>query len=472
MPSEQSLLVVDDDDTIVKVFERLAAHNHYHCTVAKTGLKAVETLATDSVDVAIVDLNLPGFSGLQLLEHIRRNHPPTEVIMVTAQGTVDSAVRSLKMGAYDYLTKPFDDMAHVERIIARAFEKIHLVKKIHSYEMPGQEIEHFEGLIGKSPQMREIYQLIQNISHSTSNILITGESGTGKELVARAIHRHSPRKDEPFVVINCAALSEPLLESELFGHVKGAFTSAIQDKQGLFTVADGGTIFLDEVGDIPPSIQVKLLRVLQNGEVRPLGSSKMHHVDVRVVAATNRNLAEAMKRGAFREDLFYRLHVIGIRLPSLAERREDIPLLAYHFLKKSAQDNNKEVDTITIDAMQALQDYPWVGNVRELENVIERAVVLCSDRTITAHHLPSKVLGVTFYEAESRDLDREWLRLPYQKAKRRALSQFNHRYIEGLLQQANGNISLASQRAGMDRNNFRKIIRRYEIDAKAYKKGH
>lgn len=335
---------------------------------------------------------------------------------------------------------------------------------------PSKEPRALAGLIGNSDQMRQIFQLIANISRSNSSVLIQGESGTGKELVARAIYRSGPRCDGPFIVINCSALAETLLESELFGHVKGAFTGAIRDKMGLFRQADGGTIFLDEIGEVPLPVQVKLLRVLQDGEVRPLGAARPEHTDVRVIAATNRNLRDMMGEGRFREDLYYRLNVIGIQLPPLRERREDIPLLAYHFLKKYAQSTGHPVKEIARDAMDALQSYQWVGNVRELENVLERAVVLASGDRLTARDLPARILREVFYQSEPPEEVNDWLRLRYREAKEKFLTQFNRRYIGELLRQTDGNISLASQRAGMDRNNFKKIIKRFQIDAKTYKK--
>lgn len=466
------ILIVDTDRHIIQAFQDIAKRHDYSCWMAAAGARAAEFLATKPIDVAVIDLDIKGFSGMKMLEEIRKNYETTEVIIVTGAGSIENAVQAVKLGAYDYLTKPFSDLERVERTVARAVEKIALLQKIRAYESMGDYIEDYADLVGKSSKIRAIFQLIQNISHSASNVLIAGESGTGKELVARAIHLNSPRAEKPFVVINCAVLSEGLLESELFGHVKGAFTGAHQDKEGLFAAADGGTIFLDEIAAIPAAIQVKLLRVLQNGEVRPVGASSMRHVDVRIISATNVDLQQQMRRGKFREDLYYRLHVINVILPPLRERREDISLLAYHFLKKYARANGKEVDSITIDAMQALQDYPWIGNVRELEHVIERAVVLCPERTITARQLPPHILGATFYESEGREEEDEWLDLPYQMAKEKALILFNQRYIGGLLRQTGGNISLAAGRARVDRNNFRKILRRYDIDAKTFKKDH
>ncbi len=463
-------LIVDDDPTIAAVFRQIAERNGCDYVVAADGREALDRMEADVFDIAIVDVNLPDVSGLKLLEKICEKQSDTEVIMITGQGSVQSAVRSLKLGAYDYLTKPFDDISHIERIIEKALEKVHLMRRLHSCEDQILDVEEYSGIVGKSREMRQIYGLIQNISHSTSNVLIQGESGTGKELVARAIYANSPRSDKPFVVINCSALAETLLESELFGHVKGSFTGATHNKKGLFTEADGGTIFLDEIGEVPLSMQVKLLRALQDGEVRPLGSDRVHHVDVRVIAATNRDLQEAMKQGIFREDLYYRLNVIGVRLPSLRDRPEDIPLLAYHFLKKNAARAKKPVKQISADTMQTLRDYKWAGNVRELENVIERAVVLSSAETLTARDLPPKLLRHVFYEKDEDDGLAEWMHMSYKQAKDKALTDFNVKYIGGLLQMTQGNISLASQRAGMDRNNFKKIIKRYDINAKAFKK--
>jgi len=469
LPSHH-LLIVDDDASIVAAFAKLAQQMGCSCSVASNSHEAMEILDAGHVDVAVIDLNLPGMSGLELLEHIRNNQHDTEVIIITGQATIQSAVRALKMGAYDYLTKPFDDIERVERTIGKALEKADLVHRLRSYEVWGEEQDSYHGLIGRSLAIRKVFQLIDNISHSTSNVLILGESGTGKELVARAIWESSPRAKQKFVVVNCAAIVETLLESELFGHMKGSFTGAIRDKKGLFQEADGGTIFLDEIGDLPPPMQVKILRALQNGEVRPIGASREVHVDVRVIAATNRDLYQSMRENKFREDLFYRLNVIGIRLPALRERREDISLLAYHFMKKYAQQNNKTVQGIAVDAMQSLRDYRWVGNVRELENVIERAVVLATGENIVARELPPGILREVFYQGEKQEGGSELVNLPYREAKEEVMLQFNRKYIGALLQQSQGNISLASQRAGMDRNNFKKIIKKFGIDAKTYKK--
>ncbi len=464
-----NVLIVDDDDTLVKVFEKVAQDRGWSYRVASTGTEAIEQLGTHLFELAVVDIKLPGYSGLQVLDYIKQNGIPSEVVIITGVGTVESAVSAIKKGAYDYLTKPFDDIEKVAIVMEKAMERYRLVQKLHRLERQASDIYEYEGIIGKSRKMQDVFATLDAIAGTSSTVLVLGESGTGKELVARAIHQRSNRNNKPFVVINCAAIPEHLLESELFGHRRGSFTGAVADKKGLFEEAHEGTVFLDEVGDIPPSIQVKLLRVLQEGEIRPIGDNESHKVDVRLVAATNQDLSKAVQEGRFREDLYYRLNVIVVALPPLRERTDDIPLLGYHFLQKYSQKMGKKIDKISIDALQALQNYSWIGNVRELENVIERAVVLASEDILLARDLPPKLLGESFYlmgEDEKGDISS----LNYQDAKDRALASFNRMYIGNLLAQTAGNISYASERAGMDRSNFKKLIKRYNIDVNKYRK--
>lgn len=462
------LLIVEDDESMAKVLERLAREQNWTYRVARNGVEALEIFSRELIEVALIDINLPGFNGMQILEHVKQNRFATEAIMITGVGTVETAVQAIKMGAYDYLTKPFDDIQKVGALVEKARERYQLVQKIKLLERSQSDQFQFEGIVGKSAKMQEIYRLIENIAPTNTTVLIQGESGTGKELVASAIHRQSSRKDKPFVVINCAAIPETLLESELFGHKKGSFTGAIADKRGLFEEADTGTIFLDEIGEVPPSIQVKLLRVLQEGEVRSVGSNQSRRVDVRIIAATNRNLLEGIKEGTFREDLYYRINVINIGLPSLKDRAEDIALLAYYFLKKHCDRMKKNVDKLSVDVLQTLHNYEWVGNVRELENVIERAVVLCQGDTIFAKDLPPHILGESFYLTEESGV-KDLTQYSYQEAKDKALASFNRTYIASLLKQTAGNISIASERAGMDRSNFKKIVKRYNIDVTEFK---
>lgn len=464
-----NLVIVDDEESMVKVFERLAKAHNWTYRAYRNAAEALKALNRDLYEVALVDIKLPGVSGMQLLEQMKANRFPTEVIMITGVGTVESAVTAIKMGAYDYLTKPFEDIEKVANLIEKAKERFHLLQKIRRLERGGADQTQFEDLIGRSSKMQEIYSTIEAIAPTNSTVLVLGESGTGKELVARAIHRRSLRKEKPFVVINCAAIPEQLLESELFGHKRGSFTGAVGDKRGLFEEADGGTVFLDEIGELPAPTQVKLLRVLQEGEVRPVGSNVSKHVDVRLLSATNRDLEALVKAGSFREDLYYRINVIYLSLPPLRDRQEDISLLAYHFLKKYSDKLKKPIEKISIDALQALQNHNWVGNVRELENVIERASVLVNGDTITARELPPSILGETFYLPDDSGGVKDLTQFNYQEAKERAMISFNRAYVGSLLRQAAGNISVASERAGMDRSNFKKIIRRYKLDADEFK---
>lgn len=470
MFKKTNLLIVDDDDALVKVFERVARDEGLTVDVARSGTEAIECLNRQVVEVAVVDVNLPGYSGLQLLEYIKSNQFSTEVVIITGVGTVETAVRAIKAGAYDYLTKPFEDITKVVMVINKALERFALMQKIRRLERQGNADKYaFEEIVGKSRRMQEVFNTIDSVAGTTSTVLILGESGTGKELVARAVHQRSKRERKAFVVINCAALPEQLLESELFGHVKGSFTGAVVDKKGLFEEADGGTLFLDEIAEIPLSTQVKLLRALQEGDIRPVGGNHGKHVDVRVIAATNRELAQMVKDGRFREDLYYRLNVISVTLPPLRERPEDIPLLAYHFLQKYCAKMEKTVTKIAVDALQVLQNYPWVGNVRELENVLERAVVLVGGDTVTVRDLPPRVLGESFYLAEE-PVPSDLSQFNYQDAKDRALWAFNRAYLANLLRQTSGNLSYAAQKAGMDRSNFKKIVKKFNIDLDEFRK--
>lgn len=464
-----NLLIVDDDPAISKVFEKVAVQEGWTSVIAASGTEAIEFLTKLAVEVAVVDINLPGYTGVQVLEYVKANKIPTEIIMITGAGTVETAVTTIKLGAYDYLTKPFDDINKVANVIAKAIEHYRLIQKIRKIERQDRDKVLFEGMIGKSKKIQDIFDLVESVAPTNSTILILGESGTGKELVAHAIHNRSRRADRPFVVINCAAMPESLLESELFGHRKGSFTGAIQDKKGLFEQANGGTIFLDEIGEIAPQIQVKLLRVLQEGEIRAVGDNNSKNVDVRIIAATNKELSKLVKDGRFREDLYYRLNVISMQLPPLRDRADDIPTLAYHFLQKYATKTSKGIAKIAIDAMQALQNYNWTGNVRELENVVERAVVLATTDTIEARDLPPRVLGESFYLTNEFG-DADLSRYSYREAKEKAFLAFNKSYLSSLLRQSVGNASFAATKAGMDRSNFKKIIKKYGIDLGEFKK--
>jgi two-component system response regulator HydG len=459
-----NLLIVDDDPAIVRVFERLAKDRRWSYATAKSGTEAMDLLNRQVFEVALVDIKISGFSGVQILEFMKRNSIPTEVIMITGVGSIESAVHAIKEGAYNYLTKPFEDIEKVAVLIDKAMERYRLMLQIKSLERQSENRYVYEGIISRSRKMQEIFSIIDNVATTVSTILITGESGTGKEMIARAIHNKSPRRNKSFVVINCAAIPEQLLESEIFGHKRGSFTGAIADKKGLFEEANNGTVFLDEIGEIPPSIQVKLLRILQEGEIRPVGDVNAHHVDVRVLAATNQDLVLAVKEGRFREDLYYRLNVISIALPPLRERADDVPILVYHFLEKYSTKTGKRVDKVAVDALQAMQSYTWVGNVRELENVIERAVVLANSDTVSARDLPPRILGEAFYLL-SDESGGDLTQFSYRDAKERMLVTFNRAYLKSLLKLSAGNISFAAEKAGMDRSNFKKLLKKYGVDS-------
>jgi two-component system response regulator HydG len=463
------VLVVDDEPSLLKALEALLRKKGYEVTALESPIEATQRLAQQDFDVAILDIKMPQLSGLELLNAVKHRRPEVEVIMMTGHATVDTALAAVKAGAYDYLTKPFEDIELVSRVVAKAAERKMLFDRNRELEIQLRERagQPGEGLVGNSGGIREVTRMIEAVAYSAATVLVTGESGTGKELVARALHARSPRRAHPFVALNCGALTETLLESELFGHVKGAFTGAQRDQKGLFDAADGGTIFLDEIGDIPPPTQVRLLRVLQEGEIKRVGSADSVRVDVRVIAATHRDLPKLVKAGKFREDLFYRLNVINIPLPPLRERVEDVPLLAHHFLRRYAERLSKKVRAVAPEALELLSGYRWPGNVRELENAIERAVVLCRGDTVLPQDLPPAVTGRTaplVREGPTSGDEAAWLTLSYAAAKEQALRRFEKGYVDALMKACDNNISAAARKAGMDRSNFKRVLRKYRTD--------
>ncbi len=387
-PADYRILVVDDEESMRDFLSIMLHREGYQVDTAVDGAQAVAHLRDHSYDLVISDIKMPRMTGLELLSHIKERTPETVVLMVTAFSTTEEAVDAMKQGAYDYITKPFKN-EEIRLIVRNALERRALRQENLALREELGKRYSFEGLVGKSKAMHDVFALIRKVADSQVKVLITGESGTGKELVAKAIHYNSDRRDEPFVPINCGAIPENLLESELFGHEKGAFTGAIKQKAGLFEAAAGGTIFLDEIGELPPMMQVKLLRVLQENEFRRVGGTKSLNADVRVLAATNRNLEDAVAEGRFREDLYYRFNVIRVDLPALRQRREDIPAMIDFFWERFTGRQEVHVDE---DAMRRLIDYHWPGNVRELENVIERATVLGSEDVIALDCLPPNLL--------------------------------------------------------------------------------
>ena len=399
------ILVVDDEASIREFLEIMLKKEGYDVTCAGDGKQAVEILKKKSFDMVISDLQMPHMTGLELLHHVNLNYPELTFMIITAFGTTESAVEVMKKGAYDYLTKPFK-IDEVRLNIRNAVKSKHLELENRSLKRELQKEFNFQNLVGNSANMHDIYNIVERVSKSPTNVLITGESGTGKEMVAKAIHYNGFLKEKPFVTVNCGAIPEALMESEMFGHKKGSFTGAISDKQGLFEIADGGTLFLDEVGELPLSIQVKLLRAIQERVIRKVGDVQDLKVTVRIIAATNRVLEDMVKTGDFREDLYYRLNVILIRVPSLRERMDDISLLANFFLKKYNDKLVKNIQGISDEAMLSLKKYHYPGNVRELENIIERTVALEGGATILPESLPPFVMTSSGRKmASSQDIE-------------------------------------------------------------------
>jgi len=411
---EKKILVVDDERSMREFLGIMLAKEGFRVTQCPDGETALHQVEEEIFDLVIMDIRMPKMDGITVLERIKEMAPETVVIMITAFASTDTAVQAMKKGAYDYITKPFK-IDEIKLIIRNALERKALEKENILLKRLVETKFSFDNIIGQSPKMVAIYELMEKVAQTKTNILITGESGTGKELVARAIHFNSPRKDKGFVTLNCGAIPENLLESELFGHMKGAFTGALYNKRGLFEVADDGSIFLDEVGELPLSMQVKLLRVIQDKEFTRVGGTEQITVDVRIISASNKDLEEAVREKKFREDLYYRLNVIQIKLPLLRERREDIPLLAEHFFKKYAQELGKNIREISPDAMKLLVNYDFPGNVRELQNVIERGVALEARDILTVENLSSymeeqrgiKRIDDTLFDIPSEGIDLE-----------------------------------------------------------------
>ena len=451
------VLIVDDEKGMRDFLSILLKKEGYSVTVADSCDKALEQVGKGEFDLVITDIAMPGKSGLEILKHTRGANPETPVIMITAYASTESAIEALKLGAYDYIIKPFD-VEEMKTVVRNAVEKRRLENENRVLKRELKEKTRFDELVGDSPRMQEVLELIGKIAPTNSTVLISGESGTGKELVARAIHAQSPCKDRPFVSINCGALPDELLESELFGHVRGSFTGAVTAKKGLFEVADGGTIFLDEIGDTTPAMQIKLLRVLQERRIRRVGGTDELEVNVRVLAATNQDLEQLVRQKRFREDLYYRINVIQIRMPALREKPEDVPKLALHFLIKYSRIMGKKITRIGEDAMRHLTEHDWPGNVRELENVIERAVALETTDAVTADSLSREVRagGRPFHEFPAL-LGETGIDLEGQ------LERLREHYMEEALQRAQGVQTKAAEILGMSFRSFRYFAKKYRL---------
>jgi DNA-binding NtrC family response regulator len=467
--SESRILIADDEPDMVENLTRILRRAGHRCLRATDGERAAALLESERPDLLITDLRMPGLDGMGLLQRAREMDPALPVIVITAYGTIESAVAAIKQGAFDFLPKTFS-VDELLVVVERALRQRHLQVENRNLRQQLQQTLGFENIVGRSPAMARVFELVRKAARSEANILIRGESGTGKELIARAVHANSPRAGQPFVPVDCASLPENLLESELFGHEKGAFTGAVRAKPGLMEVARGGTLFLDEIGELSLALQSKLLRALQERQIRRVGGTALIDVDVRLVSATNRDLRDAVSRGRFREELYYRVNVIEIALPPLRERAGDVALLAHAFLKRYGQGRLRGFDE---DTLAALERYAWPGNVRELQNVVERACALADGDTVRLRDLPEYVVrgggtvsrpapggpaGDVPVLADGEDL-------PLKAAKERWMGVLEASYLRRLLDRHAGNVSAAARAAGVDRKTFHRLLKKYRLRA-------
>ncbi len=454
------ILVVDDEEIVIRSCVRILANQGYEVDSAGGGAEALRQLEQSHYDIMILDVMMPKMDGLEVLQRVKEMHPDIDVIMVTGLSQIETAVRAMKLGAFDYLSKPFDP-DELQLVVSRALERRQLLVENSQLKTQLNAKYSFENIVGASPAMQKVYALIAKCAPTSSTVLITGESGTGKELIARAIHFNSLRKDKPFVAVDCNSLSETILESELFGHIKGAFTGAVADKKGMFEVANGGTLFLDEISNLSLSTQAKLLRVVQEREYRAVGDTRTHSTNIRLVTATNKDLQEMVAAGTFREDLFYRINIFPIRLPPLRERREDIPALAFHFLKQFSAELGKEVSELSEGALTAMNNYDWPGNVRELENTIHRAVILTSDKVIRQAHLTN--IAATSAQDLAVPMTGEELKRLKKLAREKSVEGVEKLFILEALKRNDWNVTNSAAETGMLRANFQALMKKYAI---------
>lgn len=450
MSKKVKILIVDDEAVMRDTMSDWLLEKGFNVVSVTSGMEAIEKVKTGSFNIAFVDMKMPGLDGLEVLRAMKRIDPETAVVIMTAYATIETAIEAMKEGAYEYMIKPFS-LDVVELIVKKIVKYQELVAENILLRKRLEEKVHLKNIIGKSPQMKEVLELVANIAETNSTVLIQGASGTGKEVIARAIHLKSLRREMPFIAANCAAIPRELLESELFGHEKGAFTGATYTKKGRFEQADGGTLFLDEVGEMSLSAQVHLLRVLQEKEFRKVGGTELIKVDARIISSSNKDLEQAVKEGRFREDLFYRLNVIAIYLPKLNERKDDIPLLVDHLLTKYGLESGRDKKTMSPEAMALMMKHAWPGNVRELENVIERAVILSKDIVIKPEYLPQIV------KKEPQGDHRVFIQ-------DRSLEEMEKQYIYGVLRENNWNKSKSSRILGIERMTLYHKIKKYNLD--------
>ncbi|MFA7269288.1 MAG: sigma-54 dependent transcriptional regulator [Sterolibacterium sp.] len=463
------ILVIDDEDIVIRSCLRILGDKAYEVDSATNGLEGLRKIEENPVDVLILDIMMPQMDGLEVLQRVKETHPDIDVIMVTGLSQIETAVRSMKLGAFDYLPKPFDP-DELKLVVERAMERRQLLQENLNLRNELSSKYRFENIIGSSQAMQNVYQLIAKCAPTNSTVLITGESGTGKELIARAIHFNSLRKDKPFIAVDCNSLSETLLESELFGHVKGSFTGAVANKRGMFEIADGGTLFLDEVSNISLATQAKLLRVIQEREFRAVGDTRTQATNIRLVAATNKDIKTMVAEGSFREDLFYRINIFPILLPPLRDRREDIPALAYHFLKVFSKELGKEATEFSEGALSALVNYSWPGNVRELENTVHRALILTSDKVIRQAHLTNII---DLLQQSDIDVPRtsDELKRIKKMVREKSVESIEKLFILEALKRNAWNVTNSAEETGMLRANFQALMKKYDIRIRGMEPG-
>ncbi|WP_028573716.1 sigma-54-dependent transcriptional regulator [Desulfonatronovibrio hydrogenovorans] len=466
---ELNMLIVDDEKDMLDGLKRILPYelDQTEIKVSSNPIKALELIRQNQFDLILMDVRMPEMDGIELLEKVKQVDPDATIVMMTAYGSIETAVQAIKMGAYDFITKPFD-IPDLVRHIKKGLERSSLIRENMDLRKKISEKSVFEDFVGQTPPMKRLYETIQSLAHTDYSVLIRGESGTGKELVARAIHSLSSRSDRPLVTVNCPAIPEHLLESELFGHKKGSFTGALKDHKGLFVEASGSSLLLDEIADIPVTIQTKLLRALQEQEIRPLGSSRNLRVDARILSTTNQDLEEKIKDKSFREDLFYRLNVVSVSTPPLREIMEDIPLLVHHFNRKVAEELGSEPRKISTPVLDSLMRREWPGNVRELQNFVRRMVVFSAGDQVDMATLQA-VDNQNHSRSSSNGLSGLDGAELYAEAKSRVVNQFTENYVREILSKTSGNISHAAKLAGMSRVALQKILRRLEIDSNGFR---
>jgi len=455
------ILIADDEEIVIKSCLRILSAADYDVETVRDGMEALRKISEDGTDVLILDIKMPKVDGMEVLQRVKEMHPDIDVIMMTGLHEIGTAVQAMKLGAFDYLPKPFDP-EEFALVVARAFERRRLLQENVTLKNEVSTKYRFENIIGSSPPMQNVYRLIARCAPTNSTVMLRGESGTGKELIARAIHYNSLRKDKAFVPVDCTTLSEGLLESELFGHVKGSFTGAVSNKKGLFEVADGGTLFLDEIGNISLSTQAKLLRFIEEREFKAVGDTRTQSLNVRLIFATNKNLESMVADGTFREDLYYRINIFPIELPPLRERRDDIPALAFHFLKVFSKEVDRKVTEFSAGAMNLMMNHDWPGNVRELENVVHRAVILANDEVIRQAHLVNLIDMLPRVELDVPRTSEE-LKNIKKIAREKSVENVEKHFVLAALKRNGWNVTQSAEETGMQRTNFQALMKKYDI---------